>query len=132
MKLIFADNEHNAKVKEEVMNQAWKEFQRIHKRILGEEKFLEDKTYHMCDYVVYQQVTGLDTGFGIQPGTIGKIVGYDWSNNYYRVYLSKENPYIGVRVEKLRLYNEETDGKIPEDVENEDPYEIKMISITLQ
>lgn len=132
MKLIFADNEHNANVKEEVMNRAWKEFQRRHKQILGEEKFLEDKQYHMNDYVVYQEVTGLDTGFGIRVGSIGKIVGYDWSNNYYRVYLSEENPYIGVRVEKLRLYNEETDGKIPDEVKNADPYEIKMITIDLQ
>lgn len=72
-------------------------------------KFLESKKFQLGDYVIKKGTSYFDNVFNVGHGSIGKIVGYDFENNYYRVYYSAENPFIGVVEEKLELY----DGEIP-------------------
>ena len=98
------------------------------KRIDNDKEFLKSKKFHFGTYVIKKRSKALDHLFGCYEGSVGKIVGYDQKYDYYRVYYSPENPYIGVKEEELELYA----GQIPEDVEKYDPYEIDMIMVHLK
>ncbi|WP_152498773.1 hypothetical protein [Alicyclobacillus acidoterrestris] len=86
-------------------------------------KFLESKQFHMGDYVIKKGTSYFDGVFGTGEGEIGKIVGWDFENNYYRVYYSEQNPYIGVREENLELYESE----VPEHLQRCKPFDPERI-----
>lgn len=87
--------------------------------IKNKEEFLKSKKFHLGDIVEKVNSNQLDLAFGCAQGSIGKIVGWDYEYQYYRVRYNERNPYIGVKEEELRLY---TGKDIPKDLIDFDPY----------
>lgn len=92
------------------------------KRLKDQEEFLKTKKFQMGSIVVKRNMSVIDGVFGLKTGAIGKVVGYDLENNYYRVFFDNNNPYIGIVEEQLDEY----DGDVPEIVTNKDPWKVSM------
>lgn len=71
------------------------------------EEFLKNKNFKMGDYVIKKGTSYFDGVFGTGKNEVGKIVGWDYEYEYYRVYYSENNPYIGVRESELDRYTGE-------------------------
>lgn len=94
------------------------------KRLKDQEEFLKTKKFQMGSIVAKSSMCIGDSIFGLGVGDIGKIVGYDVENNYYRVYFDEYNSYIGIKEDRLINY----DGDVPEIVSNKDPWKITFRS----
>lgn len=92
------------------------------KRLKDQEEFLKTKKFQMGTIVVKRNMSVIDGVFSLKTGAIGKVVGYDLENNYYRVFFNNNNPYIGIEEEHLDEY----DGDVPEIVIKKDPWKISM------
>lgn len=93
----------------------------------NETEILSHKKFHMGDIVIKRGTNILDAMFNTGDGNIGKIVGWDSKNEYYRVFYSKANPYIGVEEEKLDNFY----GTVPFEVLSYDPYNVTMLTIRI-
>lgn len=93
--------------------------------IKKQEEFLKNKKIHFGDYIVIIKTSSLDNSFKIFCKDIGKVIGWDFENNYYRVYFDENNPYIGIQENKLELFK----GKIPNNLINYNPYDLKYMYI---
>ena len=103
-------------------------YRRQIKMIDEDKELLKNKKFHFGTCVIKKGSTQLEKMFGCAEGTVGKIVGYDRKYDYYRVYYSPENPYIGVKEEDLELYV----GEIPKDVDMYNPYDIEIFTVRLK
>lgn len=86
----------------------------------NQEEFLKTKKFQLGSIVTKINTCGTDRIFGLGVGDIGKVVGYDLENDYYRVFFDNYNSYIGIKEDRLIEY----DGEVPEIVSNKDPWEI--------
>lgn len=66
----------------------------------------------MGDYVVKDGTSYFDNVFGTGGGSIGKIVDWDFENNYYRVYFNENQPYQGVKEDRLKKYEDEVPSEL--------------------
>ncbi|MFK7678619.1 hypothetical protein ACI3ER_11315 [Bacillus sp. Wb] len=73
------------------------------------EEFLKGKEFQLGDYVIKKNTTYFDSVFGSGKNEIGKIISWDFNNNYYRVHFSENNPSQGVREGELESYT----GEVP-------------------
>lgn len=68
---------------------------------------MRDFKYPLGTIVVRSGENGhFDNVFGVNKNDIGVIVGYDTEYDYYRVYFSERNPFIGVRECRLSKYDD--------------------------
>lgn len=109
-------------------NKAILGYRKMVNMIHQDESLLKIKKFHFGDIVVKKRINSVDKVFNIEEGQVGKIIGYDRKNNYYRVYFSKSNPYIGVEEDKLEAFN----GTVPDEVLRYDPYDIDMFLLHLE
>lgn len=93
----------------------------------NEAEFLEDKKFRMGDIVIKKGTSVLDAMFNVGEGNIGKIVGWDSNNEYYRVFYSKANPYIGVKEDELDNFY----GTPPFEVLSHDPFNFNSLMIQI-
>lgn len=93
------------------------------KDVTEQSKILENKKFHMGDVVVKKGTNVIDVMFDVGEGKIGKIVGWDAKNNYYRVFYSKANPFIGVEEDKLDNFY----GTVPFEILAHDPFSLDMM-----
>lgn len=107
----------------DVVSKALKSYNEEKERIEKATNFLKTKKYKMGDYVVFSSLLG---PVNILNGEIGKIVGWDFENKFYRVYFNENNPYIGIKEKFL-----ETSKAIPESLANIDPEEIRILTVKL-
>jgi hypothetical protein len=110
-----------------VATKAINEYRRVNSYTTREEEFLKTKQFPMGSYVIKKGTTYFDNVFNTGEGEIGKIVGWDFEYEYYRVYFSKNMPYMGVREEMLQSYT----GKVSDELLNRDPYQINAIMVRL-
>lgn len=101
-----------------ISKKALTEYKKIVEKYKKEKDFLKEKKFQLEQIVYYKNSGYFDNIYGV--GQIGKIVGYDFENDYYRVYFSEKNPYVGAKEEKLKCYigNEE----LPMDIKNHKMY----------
>lgn len=92
-----------------------------------EAETLSHKKFHMGDIVIKKGTNILDAMFNTGDGNIGKIVGWDSKYEYYRVFYSKANPYIGVQEEELDNFY----GTVPFEVLSHDPYSIDTLMVRI-
>lgn len=64
-------------------------------------EFLETEKFKMGDYVTVDMPKALN----ISPNEIGRIVGWDFKCNFYRIYLSEDRSYVGLREKFLEPCN---------------------------
>jgi hypothetical protein len=112
---------------EVVAQKAIIEYQKIIEKIQLMEEFLEDKPFPMGSYIIKKKASYFDNVFGSSEGEIGKVIGWDFEYQYYRVYYSDTLPYIGTREDTIELYN----GEVPDNIKNHDPYEVKRMMVRL-
>lgn len=105
-----------------VSSEAIGAFRCYKKRLKDQEEFLKTKKFQMGSIVVKRNMSVIDGVFSLKTGAIGKVVGYDFENNYYRVFFDNNNPYIGIEERNLDGY----DGDVPEIVIKKDPWKISM------
>jgi hypothetical protein len=112
---------------EQVAQKAIEEYHNVIERIKNAEGFLKSKEFPMGTYVIKKGTSMLDSLFGTGEGQVGKIVGWDFEYEYYRVFYSQQNPYIGTREDTIELY----EGEAPDSVKNMDAYQIKNLLVRL-
>lgn len=95
------------------------------KDIKNQENFLRDKKIHFGNYVVIIKEKVLNNRFNIFCNDVGKVVGYDLKNNYYRIYFNENNPYVGIPENELKIY----EGKIPNNLIEYNPYDLKFMYV---
>lgn len=95
-----------------VVEKALIEFNRIKKEYDDAEEFLKTRKFQMGDYVVKDGTSYFDNVFGTGGGSIGKIVDWDFENNYYRVYFNENQPYQGVKEDRLKKYEDEVPSEL--------------------
>lgn len=91
------------------------------------ENFLKTKKYPLGTFVIKNGESHFDGVFGINKESVGKIVGWDFENNYYRVYYSDNNPYVGTREESVMKFI----GDIPDQIKKYKVGNVKYISFKL-
>lgn len=120
MNQIKPENDLEIKISNKAIEACRKTINRMNK----EKLFLETKEFHLGEIVIKKETrNSLEIAFNVGKGNIGKIVGWDFESNYYRVFYSKNNSYIGVRETEIEKYN----GMVPDEVLNHDPYEIDLL-----
>lgn len=110
-----------------VIEKALSEFNRIKKEYDDAEEFLKNKKFKMGDYVIKDDTSYFDNVFNTGDGTIGKIVDWDFENNYYRVYFNEVQSYQGVTEDRLKRY----EGEVPSELYIKQTKEIDCILVTL-
>lgn len=110
-----------------VIEKSLAEFNRIKKEYDDAEEFLKTKQFQMGDYVIKDGTSYFDNVFGTGAGTIGKIVDWDFENNYYRVYFNENQPYQGATEERLKKY----EGEVPSELYIKQVKEIKRMMVNL-
>ncbi|OPH61884.1 hypothetical protein BC351_01180 [Paenibacillus ferrarius] len=110
-----------------VAKKSVEEFRRRTQENIRVEKFLKTKKFSLGTFVVKNKGSFMDGVFGVNGDDVGKIVGWDFENNYYRVYYSPYNPYIGVREENLEMFT----GEAPEQLKNHKEGIVKRITVDL-
>ena len=88
-----------------VVTQAVKEHKKKLDRLKKERLFLSYRTIRMDDLVVKKTFSYFDSAFGIDSENIGRVVGYDFENDLYRVYFNDDNPYVGIKESELKHYS---------------------------
>jgi hypothetical protein len=111
-----------------VIDKSLEEFRKVKANWKRIEQFLSEQKYPMGSYVLKTDANYLDNVFGTKAGDIGKIVGYDFENSYYRVYFNENQPYQGVKTGRLEKY----EGPIPEELKKVDPMKIEGIMVDLR
>lgn len=91
------------------------------------EYFLSRRKFPLNTAVVKPVAGTLDNVFGIHNGQVGKIVGWDFENNYYRVCFGEHQRFTGVREEKLDFCP--PDIEVSEFVKNFNPYGIAAFQL---
>lgn len=109
-------------------NKAILGYRKMVEMIQQDESFLKFKKFHFGDIVIKKGTNKFDKLFNVGEGRVGKIVGYDRDNDYYRVFYNTDNSYIGVKENEL----EEFSGTVPDEVLNHDPYDIDMFLLHLK
>lgn len=110
-----------------IAEKAIREYLKVAAEIKKMEEFLKDKKFPLGTFVIKKNEGYFDGVFGTGEGEIGKITGWDFDNDYYRVYYSDFNSYVGTREKDLLVY----EGGVPSNVKQHDPYEIKRIMVNL-
>jgi predicted metallo-beta-lactamase superfamily hydrolase len=111
-----------------VLTKALEEYYRILKVHQKEVEFLKSKKFNIGDYVIKKNTSYFDGVFGAEKGNIGKVVGWDFDNNYYRVYFNENNPFLGVEEEELEKY----EGEVSSDLYVKQPFEIVRLIVELK
>ena len=114
-------------LQEYVAEKAIKEYLKVYASIKKMEDFLKDKKFPLGTFVIKKNEDYFDGVFGTGKGEIGVITGWDFDNNYYRVYFSDISPYVGTREKDLEVY----EGDVPSNVKQHDSYKIKRIMVNL-
>jgi hypothetical protein len=113
---------------EYIAQRAIQEYNSVINRIEKEENFLrENGKLALGTFVMKVNENRLDQMFGSISGEIGVIVGWDFEYNYYRVYYSDYNPYIGEREGTIIAF----DGDVPDNVKNHQIYGVKTLIVRL-
>lgn len=115
------------KTEEYVAQKAIEEFRRRVDENKVTEEFLKTKKYPLNTIITKKNVSYFDNVFGVTKQAVGKIVGWDFENNYYRVYYSDKNPYVGTKEEDIDEYK----GDIPESVMKYVPNNINKLYVNL-
>lgn len=110
-----------------VVEKALIEFNRIKKEYNDAEEYLKTKKFQMGDYIIKDGTSYFDGIFNTGDGSIGKIVDYDFENNYYRVYFNEVQSYQGVTEDRLKKY----EGEVPSELYIKQTKEIDRILVTL-
>lgn len=113
-------------MEELVAKRAVEEYRKLIQERKETENILKDKKFKLNDYVETIDTNYIDNYFGVVGNSIGKIVGYDEYYDYYRVRYSEENPFIGRKEEKLKLYDGDI-NKLDSELINYDPNEVTHI-----
>lgn len=98
-----------------VASKAIEKYRNIIKNIKYQEDFLKNKKINFGDLV--------KVSIPIFCNGIGKVIGWDFEYNYYRIYFDEDNSYIGVCEDKIIAF----DGEAPSDLINYDPYDLKFM-----
>lgn len=102
------------KTEQHVAQKAIEEFNRISNENKYAEEFLQTKKFPLGTIVIKKGESYFDSVFEVYKDSVGKIVGWDFENNYYRVYYSSLKPYVGTDEESIDKFA----GEIPEHLLN--------------
>lgn len=108
-----------------VASRAILNYRRRIEEIKKQENFLKDKKIQFGSYVIITKEKILNNMFNIFCNDIGKVVGWDFENNYYRIYFNENNPYVGIRENELRIFK----GEIPNRLTEYNPYDLKFMYV---
>ena len=131
--MLYIDENKMEELKEYVSKRAVDVFLSTCKYMKESIENLKTKKFHMGDYVVFiKHDMFLNDFYDIETNSIGKISGYYSYINKYVVYFNDDKAlFTPMNEDDLRLYNEETDGEIPDDVKEYNPFSIKSMTINL-
>lgn len=107
-----------------VAKRAIEEYRKHLDQIKKEEEFLKDKKFPMGTLVQLN-----DFNIFCKRENCGKVIGWDFDYNYYRIYLSPEFPFLGAKESNLEFYEGES---VPEDVKVHDRFQIKSLYLNLK
>lgn len=98
-------------VEEFVASKAIQAYRRRLSELMAQVEYLKDTKFPYGTYIKKCKLGRLDVVMGLYTD-IGKIIGWDFVNKYYRVYFDEGSPYVGCRDTAIEVW----EGEVPDHV----------------